>query len=295
MKIFSGSSNPVLAKKVAKKAKVKLGAVELSRFGNNEVKVWVKEKKAGKKIVVVQSLSMPTGNYLVELGLIADALKRKGAGSIVGVIPYLGYSKQDKVFREGEPLSVKVIAKIIQVFGFDKIITFDLHNLAISGFFDVPLINLSAKSLFLDYFEKKSKKNLVVVAPDAGAVKSSTGFAESLGVDVGFINKKRDLGTGKVMIKGMVGEVKGKEVIIIDDMIVSGETLIESAKFLKKKGAKEITVGATHHLYVEGTQKKLDKSPIDRIIVTDTITQKEKSGNLKVLSVAGTVAKEIGA
>jgi len=292
MKIFSGSSNPALAKKVARKAKFKLGAVELSRFGNNEVRVWVKEKKVGK-VVVVQSLSEPTGNCLVELGLLVDALKRKGANSVVGVIPYFGYSKQDKVFRVGEPLSVKVIAKMIQVFGFERIITFDLHNLAILGFFDVPLVNLSAKDLFLNYFSKKSKKDLVVVAPDAGAVKSSTNFAESLGVDVGFINKKRDLGTGKVMIKGMVGEVKGKEVIIIDDMIVTGGTLIESAKFLKKQGAKKIIVGATHHLYVSGTQKKLDKSPIDKIVVTDTIAQKDKSRKLKVLSVDKLIAEEV--
>jgi len=292
MLIFSGSSNKNIAKKLAKELKIRLGKIELSRFANDEARVWIKEKKVGRKAVVVQSLSQPTDHHLIEFCLICDALKRKGVKEIIGVIPWLGYSKQDKVFREGESLSVKVIAKMLQVAGLEKIVTFDLHNLAILGFFDIPLINLSANQLFIEHFKSKVDENTIVVAPDAGAVKSSSSFAQKLGVDVTYIDKKRDLNSGKVMIKGVSGKVKGKNVLIVDDMLATGETLIETAKFLKKEKVQSIKVAVTHHLYVDGVQEKIDKSKIDELMVTDTVKQKDKSNKLKIISVVGMLAKE---
>jgi len=293
MLVFSGSSNKSLAKKLARKINCRLGKIELSRFTNDEARVWVKEKKAGRKAVVVQSLSQPTDHHLIEFCLICDALRRKGVKEIIGVIPWLGYSKQDKVFREGEPLSVKVIAKMLQVVSLEKIITFDLHNLAILGFFDIPLINLSANQLFIEYFKNKIDENTVVVAPDAGSVKSSSNFAQELGIDVAYINKKRDLTSGKVIIKGINGKVKGKDVLIVDDMLVTGSTLIETAKFLKKEKVQSIKVVVTHHLYVNKTQEKIDKSKIDELIVTDTVKQKDKSKKLKILSIVGMLGEAI--
>jgi len=293
MLIFSGSSNKSLAKKLAKSLSYKLGKVELSRFANNEARVWIKEKKIGRKAVVMQSLSQPTDHHLIEFCLICDALKRKGVKEIIGVIPWLGYSKQDKVFRDGEPLSVKVIAKILQTANLEKIITFDLHNLAILGFFDIPLINLSANGLFTEYFKNKVDENTIVVAPDAGSVKSSSSFAQELRIDVAYIDKKRDLNSGKVIIKGISGRVKGKNVLIIDDMLVTGSTLIETAKFLKKQRVQSIKVAITHHLYVPGVQKKIDKSKIDELIVTDTVKQKNKSKKLKILSVTEMLGEAI--
>ncbi|MEA3355130.1 MAG: ribose-phosphate pyrophosphokinase [Patescibacteria group bacterium] len=293
MKIFAGSSNLGLAKKIAKKAGLNFGKIEVSRFKNDESRILVKEDRLGKEAVVVQSLSQPTDHNLIEFNLICDALKRMGVKEITAVIPWLGYSKQDKVFRQGEPLSVKVIAKMLQVISLEKIITFDLHNLAILGFFEIPVINLSARLLLEDYFLKKINKNTIVVAPDAGAIKLSTAFAHKLGIGVVYIDKKRDLKTGKVKIFGISGGVKGKEVIIIDDMIATGGTLIKTANFLRKKGVQSIKVGVTHHLYVNGTQEKLEKSAIDEIVVTDTIKPKIKSKKLKVLSVAEIITKEI--
>ena len=295
MQIFSGSSNPELASKISQLLNVQLGSIKISQFSGDEKRVWVKDKKIEKDVVVVQSLSRPTNDNLIEFCLICDALRRGGATEITAVIPWMGYSKQDKVFREGEPLSAKVIAQIIQVAHVSKIITFDLHNKATLGFFDVPVIDLTAKPLFIEYFKKSISDNTVVVAPDAGAVKSSTAFASELGVPVVYMDKKRDLVSGEVTVVGMSRSVEGVDVIIIDDNVFTGSTLIESANALKKSGAKSIKVGVTHHLFVPGVQEKLEESEIDEIIVTDTIVNNEpkKYRKLKILSVAQMVVDEL--
>lgn len=304
MQIFSGSSNRELAKKVADLMGAQLGEIEISEFAGGETRVWIKEQKIEKEVTVLQSLSIPTNDYLIELCLICDALRRGGAVDIVAVIPWMGYSKQDKVFRHGEPLSAKVVAQIIQVCHLSKIITFDLHNKATLGFFDVPVTDLSAKPLLVEYFKKlisekgQVKSNFVVVAPDAGAVKASTAFALEVGVPVVYMDKKRDLITGEVKVVGMSRPVDGTDVIIVDDNVFTGSTLLETAKELKKSGAKTIRVGLTHHLYVPGVQEKLEKSEIDEIVVTDTISEKGKVrrgkySKLKILSVAQMIADNL--
>ena len=297
MKIYSGLSNVLLAKKLAREMRVELGRVELTKFPNGEKRVIIKDKKVGKKAILLQSLSVPVDEAIVEMALVADALTRMGVTELIGVVPWLGYAKQDKVFQTGEPLSVKVVAKLLQVSKLSKLITFDLHNRAIVGFFEIPVIELTAKSIFLKYFEKKfDRENTIVVAPDAGAVKSSTQFANELGVQVVYMDKKRDLSTGKVEIKGMSGNVDGMEVVIIDDNIVTGSTLIETANALRKAGAKLIRIGATHHMYVPGAQEKIEEcEAIDELVVTDTImnpTGKEYQ-KLKIISVAKLLAKEL--
>ena len=294
MKIFSGSSNQDLAQKIVTEKGIRLGKIELSRFSNDECRVRVREKINNTPVAVLQSLSIPVERHIVEFCLICDALKRLGASKITAIIPWLGYSKQDKVFRDGEPLSVKVIAKIIQTAPFDRLITFDLHNKAIVGFFDKPVVELSAYPLFLKRFKKIIDKNTIVVAPDAGAIKFSTEFAHQLGCDVAYIDKKRDLVTGKVTIKGISSQVRGKKTIMIDDLIVTGGTLVEAARFLKKKGVLKVFAAATHHLHLKGVQTKLDKY-IDKIIISDTVAPAGKlnSNKLKTLSVSGLIAQAI--
>lgn len=312
MQIFSGSSNPELSKKIAKLLDVKLGEIEISQFPNGETRVWIKEKRIEKEVVVIQSLSTPTNEHLIEFCLICDALRRGGATEITAVIPWMGYSKQDKVFRSGESLSAKVVAQIIQVGHLSRIITFDLHNKATLGFFDVPVSDLTAKSLLVEYFQQiitrattrvapTGTNNYVVVAPDAGAVKASTAFAMELGVSVVYMDKKRDLVTGEVTVVGMSRSVEGADVIIVDDNVFTGLTLLKTAHELKKAGAKSIRVGLTHHLYVDGVQEKIEKSEIDEIVVTDTVMidarlQKldTSKGKLKILSVAQMIVDEIG-
>ena len=305
MQIFSGSSNKGLAKKISKIGKYGLGSVESTVFENGERRVRVgdgSKHQGNSKAVLVQSLSVPVDEHLIEFCLLSDALSREGYINLVGVIPWMGYSKQDKVFLPGESLAAKVVAQLIQTTKIKKLITFDLHNRAITGFFDIPVVELSAKPIFLEYFREKINQpgEWVVVAPDEGAVKSSAYFARELDVPIAYIDKRRDLKTGKVEVVAMSGEVKGKSVIIVDDMIVTGSTMMETAKYLKNKGAKSVSVAATHHLYVAGVQQKLEKSEIDEVVVTDTVAQsatnpKSKILNpkLKILSVGKLIVDEL--
>jgi len=294
MLVFSGSSNLSLAKKLADGLGLRLGKIELSRFADDEARVWVREKKVGREVVVIQSLSQPSDHHLVEFSLICDALRRMGVRNITAVIPWLGYSRQDKVFRQGEPLSVEVVAKILQLAQLKKVITFDLHNPAIKRFFRVEVVNLSARSLLVEYFKPMASKDMVIVAPDAGAVTSSSLLAKELGVRLVVVDKYRDLATGKIIIKGMKGEVKNKQVIILDDMIVGGGTLIKASQWLKQKGAREVLVGVTHHLQIPGVQKKLEENFVKLVVATDTIESRVRSNKLKIVSVADMLAEAIG-
>jgi len=292
MYVFGGSAGIGLAKKIAGLTGAKLGETEVTYFANGEMRVWVKAKNVGRSAVVIQSFTVPVNGNIVQFCFLCDALYRMGVHDITAVIPWLGYSKQDKVFRPGEALSVKVVAKMIQVVPLSRIITLDLHNLAILGFFEIPVTNLSAQTLFVEYFRKQIDDKTIVVAPDAGAVKNSTAFAAELGLPVAYLDKHRDLASGEVTVSGISRSVKGSGVLITDDMIVTGETLVETAKYLKREGAKSICVAATHHLYVPGAEDKIEKSGIDEVVVTDTIARPagEKSRKLIVLSVATLVA-----
>jgi ribose-phosphate pyrophosphokinase len=293
MTIYSGSSNPLLAKDIALEMKAAYGETELSRFANDEARILITDAPSSREVALVQSLSNPTDHHLIEFTLMCDALKRMGAREITAIIPWMGYSKQDKVFRPGEPLSVKVIAQILQTVRLERVITFDLHNLAILGFFEVPVVNLSARALFLDYFKERISDKTIVVAPDAGSVKNSTAFAYDLHVDVAYIDKKRNLETGDVTVAGINRDITGCKVIIVDDMIVTGSTLVEVARFLKEKGAERVEVASTHHLYVAGAQEKLDDSGIDSLVVTDTVQAPRTYPHVTVLSVAGLIAREL--
>lgn len=314
MQLFGGLSNQDLVEKIEKLG-VLLGKADIAKFANDEKRVCVNVgksaiQKVSKSAAILQSFSVPVDENIIEFCLLADALTRAGYTELVGVVPWLGYSKQDKVFLSGEALSAKVIAQIIQTTKVKKLITFDLHNRAITGFFDIPVIELSAKPLFKEYFEKKINENpanYVVVAPDEGAVKASAYFARELGVNICYMDKRRDLITGEVSVVGMTGDVVGKHAIIVDDMIVTGSTMMKSAKYLKKMGAVGVSVAATHHLYLSGVQDKLETSEIDEAVVTDTVSVNSQSPNslpaqagqilkfkkLKVLSVAGLIVDEL--
>jgi ribose-phosphate pyrophosphokinase len=293
MYVFGGSAGKTLAGNIATILDTQVGSLEVRTFANDELRVRVMEQKIGIRAVVVQSLSSPPDTNLVEFCLICDALTRLGVTDIIAVIPWLGYSKQDKVFCKGEPLSVKVIAKILQIVPIKQLITFDLHNPAILGFFDIPVANLTTVPLFAEYFKKRLTPKSIVVAPDAGSIKSSTAFAHELGISIAYMDKKRDLTTGEVSVYGISRPVEGADVIIIDDMIVTGETLIETAKYLKTEHVHSIRVGATHHLYVAGAQEAIEKSGIDQVVVTDTIEPKITSHKLIVLTVASMTAQEL--
>lgn len=295
MKIFAGSSNPKLAEKIAKELGIKLGKIELSRFANGEARVWIKEDVVNKKAVVIQSFSYPPDEYLMEFCLICDALKRLGAKKIIAAIPWLGYCVQDKVFRPGEPLSSKVIAKILQSLRINQIVALDLHNETIVGFFDFPFSHLSAIQVFVDYFVQKKTKIDSIISPDVGALKRATIFSQAMNLPLTVVNKKRNLVTGQVSILGLNDKVKGKKVLIVDDFLSTGQTLIKTAHFLKEKRVKKVYAAITHHFYIEGVQRRIDKSGLDMLFVSDTIAKPSdiNSKKLKIISVEKLIAKTL--
>ncbi len=288
MKVFSGSSNPQLAASIAKHAHLNLGEITRSSFPNSEIqlKVGVTPERA----VVVQSFSHLVHTHIFEYLLMCDALKRHGAHELISIIPWYGYAKQDKVFMPGEPLSAKVVAQVIQLAKTAKVITMDLHNPSIAGYFDIPVINLSAFPLFAQHIssnpDRYSLANCVVVAPDAGAIKASTKVAQELGLPVAYLNKVRDLTTGEVAIVDIDRPIEGKHCFIFDDMIATGSTMIEASQFLMARGATGVAIFATHHLYIPGVQEKLDASPITSITVTDTIAKPQNLESPKLHSVS---------
>lgn len=295
MKIISGSSNIKLAKKIGNELRTKLLNVELSRFSNGESRVWIKDKNIGSKVAVVQSFSSPPDDNLIEFCLICDALKRMGANEITAVIPWLAYCIQDKVFRLGEPLSAKVIAKLIQINKLTKIITLDLHNETMAGFFDIPFVHLSSKDVFIEYFKTNNFIPDMIVSPDIGSLKRASRFGQDLGLPIVTIDKKRNLATGEVTILGINGVVKNKKVLIYDDFISTGSTLIKTARYLKENGAATVSSAITHHFYIKGVQEKIEKSSLDNLYVTDTILNpnKVKYKKLKVISVAKLIADNL--
>lgn len=295
MQLFSGSSNQNLTDKIADSGGIERGEVHSSKFSNNECRIQIKSD-IKEQVGIVQSFSNPVDHHIIEFCLIADALKRGGATQISAVIPWLGYSKQDKVFRTGEPLSVKVIANIIQTTPIKKIITLDLHNPAIMGFFDTPLQNIRALPLFVNYFQEKySKENCLIVSPDAGAVKSSAEFANQLGVSIAYVNKKRDLDTGEVIVEDIDRDISGKNIIILDDMIATGSTMLSVAQFLKVKGALSVTIAATHHLYLDGVQQKLQDSLVDQVVVTNSIQipKNTPQSKLDIIDISRLIAQNL--
>lgn len=295
MKVFSGSSNQKLAKKIARNLNCKLGKIELSKFANGECRIWVKDPIINDKAVVIQSFSFPPDEHLIQFLLIIDALHRQGVKKIIAVIPWMGYCVQDRVFREGEPLSAKVLANLLQTTKVSRIITLDLHNQVIEGFFDIPFTELFATETIINYLKSIKLKIDAIISPDIGALKKANIFSESFQLPLIVVNKKRDLKTGQVSILNVSDNVYGKKVLIVDDFISTGGTLIQTTQYLKKKGVATIYACLTHHFYIPGVQEKIEKSPLNCLFVTDTIQAPNKVNykKLKVISVANLISQAI--
>lgn len=290
--IFSGNSNLPLAQQITKALGQELGKLEIIRFADSECRVRIEEDVEGKDVFIIQSLSNPVDENLMELLLLIDAVKRAEARKAIAVLPYHGYARQDRMHRPGECISAQVVARLIESAGADKLITVELHNEAILGFFKIPVVHISG----LEIFQKEVKKqtdDVVVITPDAGAIKRAQKFAEGLDIPLAYIEKKRDLTTPhKLISMKVVGDVKDKIAIVVDDVIVTGGTLVNAAYLLKQKGAKQVIALATHADFVGGADKILQDSPIDKIWVTDTIPVEEKKSltKLQIFSIAPTIA-----
>ncbi len=297
MKVVTGSSNRGFAQQLAKLLKSDLVDVEISKFSNGETRVRVNDPRKqlrGASVILVQSFSIPVDEKVMEFLLIADALERLGVKTVSLVNPWMGYSFQDKVFRSGEPIAAKVIADLISESFVDRVFLMDLHNSSIPGFFSIPTHHLSALELFVEHVKASvNLKQAVVVSPDFGGLKRARVFAQLLGLELAEIDKKRDLATGQVSVGSVHGNVKGKTVLIFDDAILSGSTVIETSKLLRKTGAKEIWFLATHGLFVQDAVKKLELSQVDRVVITNTVEQKKLSAKSKVLDASSVFADEL--
>jgi ribose-phosphate pyrophosphokinase len=294
MKIFSGTSNRPLASRLAKNLGIALSDLEVFVFPDGEKRIRILDRVLNEDVVVVQSTSPEPDKSYMELFFIVDALRRSGANRIKAVIPYLGYQRQDHVFRDGEAVSLEVITTLLKWGGVDEVTSFDLHSIRIPEIFKIKLNHLSALSIFADKI-RKIGGDTVLVSPDMGGIRRIKILSKMLNnMPFVVIKKDRDLATGKVTTSGIDGEVK-ENAIIIDDMISTGGTIAGASDLLKKNGAEKIFVFATHPVFSNQAPKILQKSKVERVYVTDTIfvPEEKRFPKLEILSVSSLIANAL--
>ncbi len=292
--IFTGNSNPKLAKDIAKELKCRLGDAEVKKFADGETFVDLHESVRAKDVFIVQPTCNPVNDNLMELLIMVDAAKRASAGRITAVIPYFGYSKQDRKADHWEPITAKLVANLITAAGADGVLTMDLHAQQIQGFFDIPTDILYASKVIIKYFKKKKITQGVVVAPDVGSSKRARSYAKRLGFDLAIVDKRRPKpNVSEVM--HLIGDVEGKTAILVDDEINTAGTMVNAAEALLKNGAKEVYAAASHGVFAGSAVKLLKNSVIKEVVVSDSIAvPKEKMfPQLKQVSVASMFAEGI--
>ena len=297
MKIFSGTSNRPLAQKISENLGIQLSDLEILVFPDGEKRITILDKVLDENTLVVQSTSNPADENYMQLFFIVDALKRSGAKSVAAVIPYLGYQRQDHVFRDGEAVSLQVIIKTLESTGVTKIVTLDLHSVKIPELFHLPIEHLSAIPLFAKKIkeEKWNDKKTVLVSPDMGGIRRIKLLSEELrNMPYVSIEKNRDLSTGKVTASKIIGEVLSRA-IIVDDMISSGRTVVVAADILRKNGAEEIFVFATHPVFSDQAPKILQESKVEKVYVADAVFVpiEKRFPKLEILSVSELIAESI--
>ncbi len=294
MLIFAGSSNPKLAKKICKSLKIKLGEVFVSKFSDGEVRVQIEDNVRGKDVFVIQSTCPPVNDNLVELLILLDALKRASAYRITAVIPYFGYARQDRKDQPRVPITAKLVANVLAIAGASRVLTLDLHAGQIQGFFDIPLDHLYALNVFYDFFKKIEPNNLVVVSPDVGGIKVARAYAKKFRSGLAIVDKRRN-SPDSTDVMHILGDVEGKNVIMVDDMISTGSSLVEAAKALKRHKAKKIYAAITHGILCSNAVQRIENSEIDLLVITDSVPlgDEKKSKKIKVVSVGSLFAEAI--
>ncbi len=292
--VFSGSANLDLGQEIAQYIGIELGKVKLHRFSDGEIYVRYLESVRGADVFVIQSLCAPINENLMELLIMIDALKRASAERISAVIPYYGYARQDKKTLAREPITAKLVADILSVAGIDRMISMDIHAGQTQGFFDVPVDHLTAVPILADYFQEKKLENLVVVSPDVGRVKTAKRYSDRLNADIAILHKTRPAYNVSETTH-VIGKVKGKVTLLIDDIIDTAGTMVGGAQTLKDHGATEIYACATHPVLSGSAVEKLEASLIKEVVVTNTIPvpQKKWIKKFKVLSIAPLFAKTV--
>lgn len=293
MILFSGTANPALAAGIAKQMKVELGDVEISHFSDGEIFVKLNENVRGVDVFIMQP-TIPGEDHLMQLFMLLDAATRASASRVTAVLPYFGYARQDRKDQPRVSLAAKLVANLITTAGADRVLTMDLHASQIQGFFDIPVDHLYAMPVFMDYFEDLDLSKFTVVAPDLGSVKMARAYANRLGVPLAIVEKRRPL-ANQTEVLNVIGqeEVAGRNLLIIDDMIDTGRTLVRAAEKLKEVGARDIYSCASHPVFSGDALDRLERSPISRVVVMDTIPVARRSEKLVVLSTAHLFAQAI--
>ncbi len=294
LKIFTGNANPELAKEICDYLGLPLGEAFVGRFNNGEVQIMIDESVRGKDVFIIQPTSYPVNDNLMELMVMADALKRASARHITAVVPYYGYARQDRKTRGREPITAKLVANLMQTAGITRLVTIDLHAGQIQGFFDVPVDHLFGASILAKYINEKNMEDVIVVSPDLGGVTRARDLADRIGAPIAIIEKKRpEPGVAKVM--NLIGDVAGKNCIIIDDIVDTAGSLVEGAKALEEFGAKSVTAAVTHAVLTDPASERIANSNIKELIVTNTIPLPENCNlpNITQLSVAPLLGEAI--
>lgn len=293
--LFSGSSHPELAREVASHLGVRLGDINLERFPDGEISLQIMENVRGRDAFVLQTIALDPNNYLMELLIIIDALKRASARSIIAVIPYFGYCRQDRKDKPRVPITAKLVANILVNAGATRVLTMDLHAGQLQGFFDVPVDNLFSRPVLVEAVKEFDCRDLVVVTPDIGSVKLARAYASQLKVDFAIVDKHR-INAHDVEVVTLIGDVKGKDVLLADDMCSTAGTLVSAAKACRGKGANRILAIVTHGIFVGEAVEKIEKSPIEALMMSNTVPYTErlaKSSKIKSVSVASLFAQAI--
>lgn len=294
LKIFTGNANPELAQEIAEYIGVRLGAAEVKHFSDGEISLIIDESVRGSDAYIVQPTCTPVNDNLMELLIMVDALRRASAKRITAVIPYYGYARQDRKSRGREPITAKLVANLITKAGARRVLAMDLHAAQIQGFFDVPLDNLYGLPILADYYKHKDTENLVVVSPDMGGVTRARNLAEQIGVPLAIIDKRRPM-PNVAEVMNIIGEINGKDVIMCDDMIDTAGTITGGAEALIKRGAKSVSACCTHAVLSGPAVERIEKSPIDELVTTNTIplAPEKRIDKIKVLSVAPIIGEAI--
>ncbi|MBW2555372.1 MAG: ribose-phosphate pyrophosphokinase [Deltaproteobacteria bacterium] len=293
--IFSGNSNPALSKKVCSYLNVALGGEKVKRFSDGEIQIEIDENVRSRDVFVIQSTCSPVNENLVELLLMLDALKRASAARITAVIPYYGYARQDKKVAPRVPISAKLVADMLTIAGASRIITLDLHAGQIQGFFDIPVDNLFAAPVLIEHIRNNFNNDLVIVSPDAGGVERARAFAKRLNAGLAIIDKRREV-PNEAKAMAVVGDVAGKVVVILDDMVDTAGTLVEAAGAIMKNGAREVYAVCAHPVLSGPSIERIENSPLKALVVTDTIPLRENAiscKKIKVLSISELIGEAI--
>ncbi len=284
-KIFSGSAHPALAENISKYLDVGLSQSNIAKFSDGEINCQISESVRGRDVFVIQPTCAPTNDNLMELLIMTDAIRRSSAKSITAVIPYFGYARQDRKAAPRVPITSKLVANLIETAGITRVVTMDLHAGQIQGFFDIPVDNLYGSTVFVDYIKNKNLKNPIIASPDVGGVARARSMASKMGLELVIVDKRREK-ANKSEVMNIIGDVEGKDVILVDDIIDTAGTIVQAAAALKAKGATSVMACCTHGVLSGPAFERIENGALDELVITDTIPHNTNSAKVTVLTVS---------